>query len=144
MVIGGRTLNKRTAIFVIIAAAALLTAIILAFALPPEADAATTRGRVEYLAALGWEVDPQSEQREAILLPREFGEVLAEYNELQKSQGFDLSQYAGTDCLRYTYRVLNYPNSGETVLAQLFIRGSKVIAGDIHSTAMDGFMHSLR
>ena len=43
-----------------------------------------------------------------------------------------------------TYRVTNYECSTDTVLAQLFVYRNRVIGGDIHATAMDGFMHGLR
>lgn len=38
----------------------------------------------------------------------------------------------------------NYEGSTDTVLAQLFVYRNRVIGGDIHATAMDGFMHGLR
>ena len=44
----------------------------------------------------------------------------------------------------YTYRVTNYAGTSDTVLAQLFVYRNRVIGGDIHATAMDGFMHGLR
>ena len=46
--------------------------------------------------------------------------------------------------IAYTYRVTNYECSTDTVLAQLFVYRNRVIGGDIHATAMDGFMHGLR
>ena len=61
-----------------------------------------------------------------------------------EKQGFDLSTYAGETCTAYTYRVTNYEGSTDTVLAQLFVYRNRVIGGDIHATAMDGFMHGLR
>ena len=51
--------------------------------------------------------------------------------------------YAGETCTAYTYRVMNYEGSTDTVLAQLFVYRNRVIGGDIHATAMDGFMHGL-
>ena len=78
-----------------------------------------------------------------IVLPETLGGVLAEYNELQKQQGFDLSQYCGEVCESYTYMLNSYP-SGETgVIAQLFIYKGRVIGGDIHSASLGGFMHGL-
>ena len=47
------------------------------------------------------------------------------------------------DCTTYTYRIMNYPGTGDTVLAQLYIYKNRVVAGDIHSTALDGFMHGI-
>jgi hypothetical protein len=136
--------NRKTAVILIVAAALILCGIILSCAKPAGADVGTTDGRVAYLAGLGWETDPESEEREVIVLPREFEGVMRVYNEMQLAQGFDLSRYAGRECERYTYRVTNYPNGDPNVLAQLFICGSRVIGGDIHTTAMDGFMHGIK
>ena len=46
----------------------------------------------------------------------------------------------------YSLRVTNYPSydgPGE-VWATVLVRKGHVIGGDIHSTALDGFMHGLR
>ena len=104
----------------------------------------TTDGRIAYLQALGWEADPATETTQEIVIPRVFNGVFGDYNALQKQQGFDLSTYAGETCTAYTYRVTNYEGSTDTVLAQLFVYRNRVIGGDIHATAMDGFMHGLR
>lgn len=104
----------------------------------------TTEGRIAYLRALGWDADPATETAQEIVLPRTFDGVFGDYNALQKQQGFDLSIYAGETCSVYTYRVMNYAGTSGTVLAQLFVYRNRVIGGDIHATAMDGFMHGLR
>ena len=136
--------TKRKAVFIIIGAAVLLALLVLLFSQPGGNDVRTAQGRVDYLSALGWEVDPASEECEQILLPKQFENVLQAYNELQLDQGFDLEKYAGLECSRYTYQVTNYPNGDLNVLAQLFVYGNHVIGGDIHSTALDGFMHGLK
>ena len=40
----------------------------------------------------------------------------------------------------YSYRVTNEAYDGDEVLAVLYIRNGEVIGGDVHSTALDGFM----
>ena len=137
-------LSKRSAVFIIIAAAVVLAVIVLICSGGSGSGLTTTEKRVEYLASLGWDADPASETAKEIVLPETLGGVLAEYNELQKQQGFDLSTYAGETCTAYTYRVTNYEGTTDTVLAQLFVYRNRVIGGDIHATAMDGFMHGLR
>ncbi len=84
-------LTKRSAVFIIIAAAVVIAVIVLICSGDSGSGLTTTEARVEYLASLGWEVDPASETATEIVLPDEMGGVLAEYNELQKQQGFDLS-----------------------------------------------------
>ncbi len=100
--------------------------------------------RVAYLQSLGWEVKPEPISRQQVLLPREFPDVLENYNELQKQQGFDLEDYRGLTVTLYSYEVTNWPEKGLTVIADLYLSGHRVIAGDIHTTALDGFMIALR
>ena len=137
-------LSKRSAVFILIAAGAILALIVLICSGGTGSGLTTTEKRVEFLASLGWEVDASGETAKEIVLPETLGGVLAEYNELQKQQGYDLSQYCGEVCESYTYVLTSYP-SGETgVIAQLFIYKGRVIGGDIHSAALGGFMHGLK
>ena len=68
-----------------------------------EADAATNEGRIAYLSAYGWEVDPQPVETQEVLIPGEMNDVFAKYNELQRSQGFDLTRFAGKQVKRYVF-----------------------------------------
>ena len=104
----------------------------------------TYSDRANYAKTLGYSISADSETVQNIVIPAVFGSVYENYNALQKQQGFDLSTYAGETCTAYTYRVTNYEGSTDTVLAQLFVYRNRVIGGDIHATAMDGFMHGLR
>ena len=104
----------------------------------------STEARVEYLSGFGWEVDPESETAREIVLPEDISGVIAQYNVLQKQQGFDLEPYAGKTIESYTYELKSYPNGEENVIAQLFIYNGRAIAGDIHSASLGGFMHGLQ
>ena len=55
-----------------------------------------------------------------------------------------LSEYCGMEVTLYTYRVLNDEYADEEVLAQLYVSNGCVIGGDVHSTALDGFMCGIR
>jgi hypothetical protein len=139
--------NKKLCVAILIGLGAVLVAVVLLSGAigrgGNEAErAASNEDRVRYLAELGWEVGPEPLEEKEILIPQEFSGVFEEYNKLQKQQGFDLSRYAGKEATLYSYQVMNYP-SPDTVLADLYIVGSRVVAGDIHSTALDGFMHAL-
>ena len=104
----------------------------------------TNEDRIEYLQNLGYEVESEPISEKSIVIPTEFDDIFKEYNMLQRKQGFDLSQYGGLEAEQYTYRVINYPNTSDEVHAQLYTRNGQVIGGDIHSTALDGFMHGLQ
>ena len=69
---------------------------------------------------------------------------MSQYNRMQLAQGYDLNAHLGESCQQYSYRLLNYPDSDSPVFVTLYIQGSQLIAGDIHSNALNGFMHGLK
>ncbi|MBQ4427208.1 MAG: DUF4830 domain-containing protein [Oscillospiraceae bacterium] len=99
--------------------------------------------RVSYLSSLGWEVEEEPVETVSVRIPEKLGEVFSEYNSLQRSQGNDLEKYAGKLCTRYTYKVTNYPTGDDSVVADLIVYRGNVIAGDIQSVAIGGFMQGL-
>ncbi len=136
--------NKRKALKLLLAAAFLLTALILLRSCTTSQGADSLEGRQAFLLECGWEVDPESEDQRTVQLPQALEGMLLKYNELQLSQGYDLSKHLGESCQQYTYLVLNYPDEGQTVLATLYVQGGKIIAGDIHSTQLNGFLQGLK
>lgn len=68
---------------------------------------------------------------------------MEEYNRMQTEQGYDLSKHLGEECDQYSYIVTNYGNSEGAVYVTMYLQEGKLIAADIHSTAMDGFMHGI-
>ena len=140
--------DRKKAVFVIAMAALVLIGIILlvgAFTggAKTEAKAALSarneKGRAAYLADCGWTVETPALSEDTVLIPKQFSPVFEEYNELQKQQGFDLSEYCGMEVTLYTYRVVDSGREGD-VLAVLYVLNGAVIGGDVHSTALDGFM----
>lgn len=103
--------------------------------------ASSNEERVSYLQSFGWEVEGEPAEIVEVAIPTEFNEVYQNYNNIQKKQGFDLTDYKGKKCKRWTYTVTNYPDVPEGVKANLLTCGDKIIGGDICSTEMDGFMH---
>ncbi len=104
----------------------------------------TNEQRVEYLESFGWDIIDEPTESTEVIIPAEFDETYESYNLLQQTQGFDLSKYKGKKVMRYTYSVKNYPtNSAENVCATLLVSDKKIIGGDISSTSLGGFMHSL-
>ena len=105
--------------------------------------ARTNEERIAYLQSLGWEVEPAPLLEQEITLPKEFPEVLTQYNELQRQQGFDLAEYAGKKLTLYTYRITNHPDAEEAD-ASLYVYHTELVGGDVHSTSFTGFMTALR
>ena len=109
----------------------------------PTAQAGATAGdRVGYLAALGYEVDPQWTGVREVQIPATFDKALTAYNEIQQDAGYDLSPYRGCRVKCWTYTVCNYPDE-EGVRATVYEYDGQVIGGDIASVQADGFCHGL-
>ena len=70
---------------------------------PPVIAAGTNEERIAYLASLGWEVNDQPIETLSVTLGETLEEPYLSYNDLQLSQGFDLTRYCGQTLSRYTY-----------------------------------------
>lgn len=104
----------------------------------------TNEDRIDYLGTFGWTVSDEPKETVELVIPKDFDDTYKEYNVLQKSQGFDLSDYKGKAVTRYTYEIQNYPTSvKDTVNVNIIVYKNKIIAGDVTSTSLGGFMHGL-
>ena len=101
-------------------------------------------GRVEFLKNLGWEVSASPKESGQVRIPEPGDPVFDRYNQLQKSQGYDLSAYAGKAVMRYVYQIKNYPNAKDPVYATLLIYTDQVIGGDITDTSAKGVIQGLK
>ena len=99
---------------------------------------ATNDGRVEFLKGFGWEVAASPVESSQVKIPKASSEVFDRYNNLQKSQGYDLSQFAGKNVMRFVYKITNYPGATEPVYATLLVYKNQVIGGDVTDTAANG------
>ena len=104
---------------------------------------AANEGRVLFLQNLGWQVNNSPAESGQVRIPKEQNQIFTRYNDLQKSAGYDLSQYAGKTVMRYVYKVTNFPGATEPVYATLLIYKDQVIGGDITDTAAKGTMQAL-
>jgi hypothetical protein len=107
-------------------------------------DASDEQHRIDFLSQFGWKVDQSSAEVTEVIIPEEFDEVYASYNEIQLQQGFDLTDFAGKRVKKWTYTVTNYPGYENKICikATLLVSDGKVIGGDICSVEIDGFMHT--
>ncbi len=108
------------------------------------ADLATNEGRVQFLRDFGWEVAASPVESSQVKIPKETAEVFDRYNQLQKSQGYDLSQYAGKNVMRFVYKITNFPGATDPVYATLLVYKNQVIGGDITDTAAKGKIQGFR
>ena len=102
----------------------------------PAAD--TNDARVKFLTDLGWDVTASPAEAAEVKIPKGSDEVFDRYNELQKSQGYDLTKYAGKKVMRYVYKINNYPGAQEPVYATLLVYKDQIIGGDITDTTPGG------
>ena len=102
----------------------------------PAAD--TNDARVKFLTDLGWEVTPSPTESGEIRIPKAGDQVFDRYNELQKSQGYDLNKYAGKKVMRYVYQINNFPDAKEPVYATVLVYKDRIIGGDITDTTPGG------
>lgn len=109
--------DRKKAAFIIAMAALILIGIIMLAGIDRDGGSASQEApkkvnsesaRVEYLASLGWQVETPAVSEEDVLIPKTFSDVFQKYNELQRSQGFDLSDYGGKEVKLYTYKVTNH------------------------------------
>lgn len=142
--------KKSAVIFIVIVAAIMMAAVILrsspgcSFGVSEMINVASSEGRIKYLKELGWDADISTEECKSVLIPKEFEGIMLSYSQLQTEQGYDFASFGGLECKQYTYVITNYPSSDATVYATLYVKGSRVIGGDIHSASIDGFMHTLK
>jgi len=99
------------------------------------------KARLEFIESLGWQVEEGDFME--VNIPEEFDDVYGKYNELQKSQGFDLEKFRGKRAMHYSYTIKNYPTGEEGVTLCLVVYKDKIIAGDVSSPKLDSFMHGL-
>lgn len=98
----------------------------------------------EFIASLGWTVEQNPIEIVDVVIPNEFNNVYLKYNAIQKEQKLNLEKYKGKTAKRYTYVVTNYPDTTQTVYLNLIIYKNKVIAGDVCSADVNGFIHGIK
>ena len=143
-------LTRKKAALAVILAGAVLAALILLLGQhggnvgASEQPCLSSNGeRVAYLRELGWEIDSEPLTTLQFLLPPKLSGDYITYNDLQKSQGFDLETCCGKQVTRYTYTVTNYPQRPDGVQLNLYICEDLPVAGDVVCTGTDGFQDTL-
>ncbi len=136
---------------VAVAVLVLLISFLPAISAASDAAAVTTDYRniedegdmIGFLKGFGYETESNACETYELTIPEEFNGVFEKYNEIQRAQGLNLKRYPGKSATAYVFRVTNYGTEGD-VFATLFVRGGRIIAGDISSPAGEGFVHGFR
>ena len=139
--------NLKKVMIALAAVAALIVALILLLggggdsAETSAPTASSNDGRVKFLTDLGWDVTTSPTDSSQVRIPAASSDVFERYNALQKSQGYDLSEYAGKKVMRYVYKINNYPGATEPVYATLLVYKNQIIGGDVTDTAAHDCSH---
>ena len=105
---------------------------------------ANNDARVAFLKSFGWEVTTSPAESGQVRIPEAGNDVFNRYNELQKSQGYDLSAYAGKTVMRYVYQINNFPDATAPVYATLLVYKNQVIGGDVTDTSAKGAIRGFK
>jgi len=134
-------LRKNRFVLSAIAAGVVLIAVIIGF---HSMDTAQNTKIVEYIESLGWEIERTPIEISYLRIPETFDAVFENYNLYQKEAGFDLTSFAGVRAVRYSYRVMNHRYSDDVpVRANVIVVDREIVAADINSNALGGFMHAI-
>ena len=142
--------NIKKLALILAAVAGIILAIVLLFG---GGDSATTTAtgtvsdndsRVSFLTGLGWDVSASPVESSQVRIPETQSEVYERYNTLQKSQGYDLSKYAGKVVMRYVYKINNFPGATDPVYATVLVYKNQIIGGDITNTSAKGVVQGFR
>lgn len=107
-------------------------------------NAKNNSDRVTFVENLGCVLLSNQPETKTVIIPEVFYDVYNNYNDMQKSAGYDLSLYKGCEVTIYTYQIKSQQNhTGESVV-NLMVYKDKIIGGDISSTALGGYMLPLK
>ena len=103
----------------------------------------TNEDRIAFVGQFGIEITGDPKEEVDFRVPSRLEGVLADYNELQKSQGLDLSRYKNKRVTRYTYELDSYGDHSGAVNVNLIVYRNRIIACDVSSTDPAGFIEPL-
>ena len=132
---------KKIMLVLVAIALLILSAILLLGGGDTETAAAAVSSndaRVQFLKNFGWDVTTSPVESGQVKIPEQSSQVFDRYNALQKSQGYDLTEYAGQKVMRYVYKINNFPGATEPVYATVLVYRDKIIGGDITDTTPGG------
>lgn len=134
--------TSRRRLFSLVLCAAVAVAMLIALVCFPASRAMVTmtapgesdEACAVYLKTLGYTAALPADEVREIRLPEQFDDALAAYNTLQRTVGFDLSDYAGQRVKLRTF-TLDDHSSGHGAQAHLYVYDEVIIGGDITDAA---------
>ena len=144
-----RSSTLKFLLVLVLSAAALSTLVV---AVPPAANTEvssktsysgieTNGDRVSFISKFGWVVDAEPVLTAPVSIPKEFDAYYMKYNDVQLSQGLDLSKYRGKEAIKYTYNITNFKDYDGKVYVNLIVYDNKIIGGDVCSADSADFIY---
>ena len=103
----------------------------------------TNEDRLEFISKFVTGVTGNPTSTESFSVPANFDRIMLSYNEIQKSQGLDITKYKNKKVTRYTYKATNYKSDAGDVYVNLIVYKNTVIACDVSSADPRGFIEPL-
>jgi len=129
--------------FLLLGAAAAWLAFRLMWSGSPGIPGETNQQRIDYIESYGWNTGSTHSDLKEIRIPVEFDEVYEEYNDIQRSQGFDLRKYRAHSVKQYTYDISRTDDDPVPLLAHLLVENGVIIGADITSAQAGGMTGAL-
>ena len=104
--------------------------------------ASTAQERIAFFSQFGYEISEDPVEVKEVIIPAEFDGTYEEYNNIQKSQGLDLSKYKGKRVKMWSYIIKNYPGyetADGTIRGNILVYEGIVVGGDISNIELEGF-----
>jgi len=103
----------------------------------------TNEDRLKFISQFVDGVSGEPSESETFSVPENFDRIMLAYNEIQKSQGLDITKYKNKKVTRYTYEVEKWGTDEIPAFVNLIVYRNKVIACDISSKDPTGFVKPL-
>ena len=106
----------------------------------------TAEDALLFIESLGWKVYEKPEDIREIILPVKPDDVFNNYNKIQNSQDYDLTDYFGKKVKKWTFTIKNYPGyeNQDIIKINILTYKGEVVGGDVCSVKLDGFMHGFK
>lgn len=106
--------------------------------------ATTNQERLDFITTCGVEVEETPVSQVEVVIPPQFDAIYVGYNQIQKSQGFDLEKYRGKTVSKYSYIVKATQGQDPEQVVSLLVYQGRVIGADLCSREMGGILKALR
>ena len=103
----------------------------------------TNEDRVAFISKFVSGVSGEAIESVSFSIPENFDRIMLSYNEIQKSQGLDITKYKNKKVTRYTYEVEKWGEDEVPVFVNIIVHRNKIIACDISSQDPKGFVKPL-